>query len=75
MSTTKIDPDAFVKAMDQAAMTPARLAEEVGVSITYIVDIRKGRRNLARNPALRQKLARAIDVPTHWIETRPDVAA
>ena len=74
VEATKIDPEAFVKAMERAPITPTQLASAVGVSLSYIGDIRKGRRNLARNPALRLELAKAIGVPVHWIEQQAAAA-
>jgi transcriptional regulator with XRE-family HTH domain len=58
----------LTRAMDRAPMTASQLAREVGVSLTYICDIRAGRRKLSRNPALRRRIAEALGVPQHWIE-------
>ena len=54
--------------MDGAGFTAARLAEEVGISRTYLADILSGRRTLKRNPDLRHRIAKALDVPYKWIE-------
>lgn len=66
-----IDKTGLAKAMDMAQMTPKRLAEELDLSLTYVCDIRDGRRTLKRSPELRARIARALNVPTFWIE-RPD---
>lgn len=63
-----INPEDLGRAMERAPMTATQLAREVGVSLTYICDIRSGRRTLQRNPALRRRIAVALDVPQHWIE-------
>jgi transcriptional regulator with XRE-family HTH domain len=54
-------------------MTPTQLANEVGVTVSYIGRILAGSRKLKRNPVLRRSIAKALDVPVHWIEAeRPD---
>ena len=58
-------------AMDRAPMTTSQLARSVGVSLSYMCDITSGRRNLKRNPALRRRIAIALNVPQHWIEQVP----
>jgi transcriptional regulator with XRE-family HTH domain len=63
-----IDHELLTKAMDKSGVTPKRLATETGMSLTYICDILAGRRTLKRNPALRRSIAKACDVPVHWIE-------
>lgn len=63
-----IDYKMLVKAMDKSGVTPKRLAEKTGKSLTYICDITAGRRTLKRNPELRRAIAEACDVPVHWIE-------
>lgn len=68
-----IDPAALTKAMNLAGVTPRRLADEVGVSLQYVGDLRTGRRTLKRNPELRRRIADALSVPVHWIE-RSEVA-
>lgn len=57
-------------------MTPKKLAEATGKSLTYICDIVAGRRTLKRNPDLRNSIARALGCPRDWIEhERPDPEA
>ncbi len=56
--------------MDLSEVTPKRLATETGISLQYACDIVAGRRTLKRNPGLRKRIAKACDVPLHWIETR-----
>lgn len=51
-----------------AGFTPRQLAEQVGISPDYVVNIRNGHRRLKRNPALRRRLADALGVPVRWIE-------
>lgn len=62
-------------AMDRAPMTTSQLARTVGISLSYMCDITSGRRNLKRNPALRRRIAVALNVPQHWIEDPPRVPA
>jgi transcriptional regulator with XRE-family HTH domain len=66
-----IDPDALVKAMDVSGVTPKQLADELSISLTYVGDLRSGRRSLKRNPELRRRIAKALNVPIHWIEHQP----
>lgn len=57
-------------------ISPAVLAERVGVSPHYISNILNGHRRLKRNPELRRKIAAALDRPLDWIEAeRPDEVA
>lgn len=70
-----IDKDNLVRAMDGAGVTAKPLAETVGISLQYMVDITKGRRTLKRNPELRQKIAQAIGCPRFWIEHHDDSEA
>lgn len=73
-----IDPGSLQRALDKAGMTQTQLVEKLnerGVQITlsYLGRIVSGSRRLKRNPVLRAELARALDVPLHWIEAeRPD---
>lgn len=70
-----IDKNLLAKAMDMSGVTPKRLADETGKSLTYICDITAGRRTLKRNPELRRAIAKVCDVPVHWIEHRDGEAA
>lgn len=70
-----IDHKAVRKVMDRAPMTTKQLTEElhrrgVEVSHDYVVNIVNGHRRLKRNPVLRHEIARALDVPVHWIEVQ-----
>ena len=65
-----IDPELLVKAMERSSFSRQKLAQELGVSLQYVCDITAGRRLLKRNPELRNRIALALDVPPHWIETR-----
>jgi hypothetical protein len=65
---TQIDPENLARAMQRAPMSTSRLAEQAGISLSYMCDILAGRRTLQRNPDLRRRLAIALDVPQHWIE-------
>lgn len=73
-----IDPKALQRALDKAGMTQTQLvgalaARGVHISLSYLGRIVSGDRRLPRNPVLRAELARALDVPVHWIEVeRPD---
>lgn len=64
--------------MDRAAITQTQIVEAlekrgVHITLSYVSRIVSGERRLKRNPVLRAELARALDVPTHWIEAeRPD---
>lgn len=64
----RIDAVEMSNAMARAEMTATELATEVGVSLTYICDIRAGRRSLERNPQLRRRIADALNVAQHSIE-------
>ena len=56
-------------------MTPTQLAEQLGISRSYLVRITNGSGRLKRNPVLRRQIADALDVPVHWIEgERPEPA-
>lgn len=70
-----IDPNNLTKAMERSGLTPTRLADELGVSLSYVVRIMHGNRRLKRNPALRRRIADALDVPQHWIEHQDSGAA
>ena len=63
-----IDHEALRKVMDLAQITPTQLSKELHVSLTYVGDITSGRRTLKRSPELRSKIAKAVNVPIHWIE-------
>lgn len=54
--------------MDKSGVTATQLATATGQSLSYISDITHGRRTLKRNPSLRRAIAKALDVPVHWIE-------
>lgn len=69
-----IDHNLLVKAMAKSQVTTKRLADETGMSLQYMCDIVAGRRTLKRNPELRSLIAKALDVPPHWIEHQ-DVSA
>jgi transcriptional regulator with XRE-family HTH domain len=70
-----IDPEALKKAMARAPMTPTQLADQLGISLSYLVRITNGSRRLKRNPVLRRQIADTLDVPVHWIEVeRPEPA-
>lgn len=47
--------------MDKECVTPKDLAEELGVSLSYICDITAGRRRLKRNPVLRRRIADSLN--------------
>ena len=49
-------------------MTVSQLAAATGISVSYASDICNGHRQLARSPHLRKAIAKALDVPQHWIE-------
>jgi hypothetical protein len=63
-----IDPVGLRKAMELSGTTPTQLARELDLSLTYVGDMTSGRRSLKRNPALRSRIAKALNVPIHWIE-------
>lgn len=65
-----IDPTRLRQAMTLAGIGPAELARRVHCSTDYISHIAAGRRRLKRNPALRRRIADALDVPVDWIEGR-----
>lgn len=64
--------------MDKSGMTTKQLADSIGVSLSYMARIVNGHRRLKREPQRRRDIARALDVPVHWIEAErpdPDLAA
>ena len=65
---TALDPAALRKAMELSGTTPTQLAKDLDLSLTYVGDMTSGRRTLKRNPALRTRIAKALNVPIHWIE-------
>ena len=65
-----IDPHSLAKALDRSGMTQKQLADELGISLSYLSRILAGTRRLKRNPILRLRIAEALDVPIHWIEAR-----
>mgnify|MGYP003333598788 CR=1 FL=1 len=65
---SRIDHLALAKAMSRAPMTVSQLAAATGISVSYASDICNGHRQLARSPHLRKAIAKALDVPQHWIE-------
>lgn len=69
-----IDPQALRRAMDMAGMSPAQLAERLGVTTSYVARITKGDRRLKRNPGLCRRIADELDVPMHWITVRDGAA-
>ena len=75
VDVTAIDPNALRREMDKEGVTPTALANELGVSLSYVCDITAGRRTLKRNPELRKKIAVALNVPQHWIEHAEPVAS
>lgn len=70
-----IDKNHLATAMDLSNITAKQLAEAAGISLTYTCDIIAGRRTLKRNPALRRNLAKAMNVPVHWIEHHDEAVA
>ena len=63
-----IDSKNLQKAMELSGVTPKRLADELQMSLTYVGDLTSGRRTLKRNPELRIRIAKVLNVPIHWIE-------
>lgn len=63
-----IDHTALKTAMDKAGITPKQLSDTTGLSLSYVCDLRSGRRRLKREPVVRRRIADALDVPVHWIE-------
>ena len=61
--------------MSKSGVTVTQLADELGVSVSYVTQMVRGTRRLKRNPVLRRRIADALDVPQHWIEHREDEAA
>lgn len=71
-----IDPSALRRAMDKSGVTTKQLADAIDKSLSYTARIVNGNRRLKRNPVLRHEIAKALDVPVHWIEAeRPDPEA
>jgi transcriptional regulator with XRE-family HTH domain len=70
-----IDPKSLQQAMDKSGVTPTQLAQATGLSLSYVVRIQRGHRRLKRNPVMRRRIAEALDVPIHWIESKEADAA
>lgn len=70
-----IDHRSLREAMDAKGVTPVQLATMTGLSLGYVCDLRSGRRKLKRNPAQRRRIAEALGVPMHWIESSERAAA
>lgn len=66
-----IDRAGLAKAIELAGYEGRQneLASDLGISPQYLTDIIKGRRTLKRNPELRARMAKQLDVPRRWIET------
>lgn len=62
-----LDDEQFKIMREARGFTLTQLAHEVGVSVQYVYDMENGRRSLARNPALINKLAKALECPTRMI--------
>lgn len=60
--------------MDMRGMTATQLAEALDENLSYVARWTQGRRLLKRNPAMRKRIAEALDVPVHWIEHKDDAA-
>lgn len=71
---TAIDKDGLARAMDFGGCSSKQLADDLGISPQYVCDMLAGRRTLKRNPELRARIAKTLDVPRRWIET-PEAAA
>ena len=68
---TAIDGEAVAILRVQGGWTATALAAELGISLTYLGDIEKGRRTLKRNPPLRKRIADTLGVPQRMVERRP----
>lgn len=54
--------------MDKEGVTPKVLADELGVSLSYVCDITAGRRRLKRNPVLVRRIADALNCRVSTIQ-------
>lgn len=70
-----IDDEALRDWIDAKGWTIKGLADEVGISLTYMADIARGVRTLKRNPVLRKKIADTLQVPVTRIEKRVEAAS
>lgn len=71
-----INPTELRRVMDRSGVSNTRLVEMVPeLSLPYLSDILSGRRRLKRNPEMRQRIAKALDVPAYWIEVQEEAAA
>lgn len=68
---TAIDGEAVSILREQGGWTATAFAAEIGISLTYLGDIEKGRRTLKRNPPLRKLIADTLGVPQRMVERRP----
>lgn len=71
---SSIDPKALARAMEMAGITPSQLAERLGISHDYVLNIRAGHRRLKTNPVLRRRIADELGIPVRWIEHQEDAA-
>lgn len=69
-----LDPKLLRKAMDMRGMNATQLAQACDLNLSYVARMTQGRRLLKRNPALRKRIAEALDVPVHWIEHKDSAA-
>lgn len=67
MTRRRISPDRLRRAMELAGLNPIELAALCAISPVYMRQILTGRRTLANNPLLRNRLARHVRVAEHLI--------
>jgi transcriptional regulator with XRE-family HTH domain len=70
-----VDNEALRDWLDAKGWTLKDFAGEVGISLQYLCDIVGGNRTLKRNPALRQRMAEALNIPVSRIEKRVEAAS
>lgn len=62
-----LDPEQFKIMRVARGFSLTQLAESIGMSVQYVYDMENGRRTLARNPSLINKIARTLECPTRMI--------
>lgn len=61
--------------MSNAGVAVVDLAARCDISVSYMSRIHRGESRLKRNPALRRRIANALNVPIDWIEARETASA
>lgn len=71
----KINGTAVKHLREREGLSRTQLAGQLGISVQYLCDIEAGRRNLARNPGLTNRIASELSVPRSMVIANEDVLA